>query len=197
MQNALKLKIIVGSTRQGRFGRKVGDWVADEAAKHGAFETQILDLAEINLPFLNDAVLPMMRHGVYEDEAVQRWADQVADGEAFIIVTPEYNHGYPGVLKNAIDSIYHEWADKPIGFVGYSSTPGAARGAVAQLLPIVYRLKLTPVAPSVNIPNLRPEGPDDSIDLAASVQAMQATLDNVAKFSRLLKSTRTHAKVSV
>src|SRR4051812_47011975 len=105
MTDKLKLKVILGSTRQGRTGRKVADWVIEQVVETTGFDVELLDLKDLKLPILDDAILPAMRQGDYEDETVNTWAAKIAEADAFIIVTPEYNHGYPGVLKNALDLI--------------------------------------------------------------------------------------------
>lgn len=147
----IKLKIIVGSTRQNRFSQYPADWLYEEAKKMADFETELLDLRDYALPFFNEPVSPSMAKSDYTDEMVARWAKKIAEADAYIIVTPEYNHGYPAVLKNAIDHLYYEWNNKPIGFLSYGSAGGAR--TVEQLRQVAIELQMAPVRNAVYLPN--------------------------------------------
>jgi NAD(P)H-dependent FMN reductase len=92
----------------------------------------------------------MAKQGRYDDEGVQRWADRIADADAFVMVSPEYNHGYPAVLKNAIDYIYPEWVHKPVGFVSYGNA-GGARG-VEQLRQVAIEMQMWPIRSAIHLP---------------------------------------------
>src|SRR6266700_1657730 len=109
---ALSVKVILGSTRQGRFGDKPAHWILGEAARQPGVETELLDLRDHPLPFFDRPVSPVREQGVYPSLAVTRWAEQIAKADAYIVVSPEYNHGYSAVLKNAFDHIYPAWARK-------------------------------------------------------------------------------------
>lgn len=109
-----------------------------------------MDLRDYPLPFFNDATSPSQRGGKYPESAIQKWADKIAAADAFIIVSPEYNHGYPGVLKNALDSICPEWANKPVGFLSYGSAGGAR--SIEQLRQVVIELGMLPIKNSINLP---------------------------------------------
>jgi NAD(P)H-dependent FMN reductase len=111
-----RIGIIVGSTRPGRRGRTVAEWVAGSAASHRA-DLEIVDLAEFALPLL-DEEHPAIS-GVYGKEHTRRWSERIASLDGFVFVTPEYNHSVPGVLKNAIDYLFAEWNDKAAGVVSY------------------------------------------------------------------------------
>lgn len=145
------LKIIVGSTRQNRFSEHPADWLYGEAKKIADFETELLDLRDYVLPFFNEPVSPSMTKGDYTSEVVARWAKKIAEADAYIIVTPEYNHGYPAVLKNAIDHLYYEWNSKPIGFLSYGGAGGAR--TVEQLRQVAIELQMAPIRNAVYIPN--------------------------------------------
>lgn len=188
MNDSLKLKIILGSTRQGRIGRQVADWVVEQAAKQPGVEVELLDLADQNLPFLNQAIVPSARKdGDYGDPIVNAWAAKIAAGEAFIIVTPEYNHSFPGVLKNALDSVYTEWNGKPVGFVGYSAFGAAGTRAVEQLLQVVMNLRLIPTPPTTQIGNLSQQADPEHFDLTVSEPFVAKTIERVVKLGRQLK----------
>lgn len=145
-----RIKVILGSTRQKRFGDKPAHWICVEAQALPDVEVELLDLRDYPMPFFDEPMSPIRGNGRYDNVAVQRWADRIADGQAFIMVTPEYNHGYPGVLKNAIDCIYPEWVNKPIGFVGYGNAGGAR--AIEQLRQVVIEMRMLPIRSAIHIP---------------------------------------------
>lgn len=121
-----KLAVILGSTRQNRQGEAVAHWVIQSAPT-----AALVDLRELNLPFYNESKLPGELGGVYSDPAGQRWHDTVVATDQFVFVTPEYNHSYPGVLKNAIDYMFDDWKGKQYIIVSYSTGPyGGVRGAM-------------------------------------------------------------------
>ena len=149
MAKELKVQIILGSTREGRYGEKVGKWINNIASKRKDFKTEYIDLREWNISFLNDHMPPSM--GKYSDPVVQKWAKKIEEADAYIIVTPEYNHGYPGVLKNALDVIYKEWNNKPVTFVSYGGYVGGSR-SVEQLRQVALELQMAPIREAIFIP---------------------------------------------
>ena len=146
----IKIKIILGTTRKGRFGDKPAHWILDEARALPDVDVELLDLRDYPLPHFDEPASPMWKKGVYDDEGVQRWADRIADGDAFVIVSPEYNHGYSAVLKNAIDYIYPEWVNKPVGFVSYGNAGGAR--AVEQLRQVAIEMQMWPIRSAIHLP---------------------------------------------
>jgi NAD(P)H-dependent FMN reductase len=118
----LKLAIISGSTRPGRVGESVARWVYDLAKTRTDAAFELVDVAAFDLPLLDEPVPPSQ--GRYSKEHTKRWAAKVASFDGYVFVTPEYNHGPPGALKNAIDFLYAEWNNKAAGFVGYGSAGG-------------------------------------------------------------------------
>ena len=120
----MKIGIIVGSIREGRRGLKVGKWVDEIAQKRGDADYELIDLKEFNVPLLTDPGLPAMANGKYPTPEVQAWADAIGSCDAFVFVTPEYNHSIPGAFKNAVDSLGAEWMGKPVGFVSYGASGG-------------------------------------------------------------------------
>ena len=118
----LKVAIIIGSTRPGRVGEAVGRWVYELAQKRRDAEFELVDIEEYNLPLLDEPIPPSM--GKYSKEHTKKWAAKIASFDGYVFVTPEYNHGISGALKNAIDFLYAEWNDKAAGFVGYGSVGG-------------------------------------------------------------------------
>jgi NAD(P)H-dependent FMN reductase len=143
------LMIIIGSTRPGRAGLPIAEWFAGRAKEHGGFDVTVADLAEIDLPLLDEPNHPRQRR--YTHEHTKDWSARVDAADAFVIVTSEYNAGYPAALKNAIDYLNAEWRDKPVGFVSYGGVAAGTR-AVQQLKQVVTTLRMLPVADSVNIP---------------------------------------------
>lgn len=139
--------IVIGSTREGRFGEKPAHWIHEIAKQRTDLAFELIDLRDHPLPFFNEPASPAW--GPVKNEAAQRWAAKLATLDGLIVVTPEYNHGAPAVLKNALDYAYAEFGRKPIAFVGYGGV-GAAR-AVEQLRLVATELQMAPVRSAVHI----------------------------------------------
>jgi len=118
-----RIGIILGSTRPNRNGEQVAKWVYDIASLRDDAQFELVDLRDYPLPHLDEPLPPAM--GQYQNEHTKAWADKIASFDGFVIVTPEYNHGTSGVLKNAIDYLYAEWNNKAVGLVSYGSVGGA------------------------------------------------------------------------
>ncbi|MBU6415482.1 NAD(P)H-dependent oxidoreductase [Patescibacteria group bacterium] len=147
----LKIKIILGSTRPNRFSDKPGNWIFEAAKKKDDVEAELLDLRDYPLPFFDESTSPArIKDGAYPNEIARKWAAKIREADAFIIVTPEYNHGASGVLKNALDYIYTEWNNKPVGFVAYGGVGGAR--AVEQLREVAVELQMAPIRNAIHIP---------------------------------------------
>ena len=146
----LKIAVIVGSVRPNRFADKPAAWIAEQAKKREGAEVEILDLKDYPLPFFNEAMGPSMLGGKYSNEVATKWSAKITACDAFVIVSPEYNHGPSAVLKNALDWLFPEWAEKPVGFVSYGSVGGAR--AVEQLRQIAVELQMAPIRNAVHIP---------------------------------------------
>jgi NAD(P)H-dependent FMN reductase len=112
-------------------------------------EFELIDLAEVNLPFLDEPAPAMA--GTYQNEHTKAWSKVIADADGFVFVVPEYNHGYTPVLKNAIDYLYHEWTNKPVAFLSYGSAAGGAR-AVDQLRAVVGHISMYDITEHVIMP---------------------------------------------
>ncbi|MFI5240642.1 MAG: NADPH-dependent FMN reductase [Candidatus Saccharimonadia bacterium] len=190
-----KLKVILGSTRDGRVGLKVANWVIEQLTEIPNAEAELLDLKELNLPFLTDSVHPMMRGASYPDSLVQAWSNKISEADAFLILTPEYNHSFPGVLKNAIDLLYSEWSGKPVGFVGYSGVSSSAVRAVSQLIPVVMNLGMIPVPPSTQIGNLMKQAENERLDLDEFAQHFHKTANAVVGIAQKLKTSQAPTKL--
>ena len=146
---ALKLALIIGSTRPNRFADVPARWVADGAAERSDFTLEVLDLRDWPLPFFDQPTSPARAGGGYSNPVVERWRHRVGEFDGFIATAAEYNHGPTAVLKNAFDTAYTEWNNKPIGFVGYGGVGGAR--AVEQLRTIAIELQMAPVMRAVHI----------------------------------------------
>jgi len=146
----LKIKVIAGSTREGRFSDKAALWIAEEVKKQGEVEVEVLDLRDYEMPFFNESVTPSAKQEPYKDETVARFTKKIEEGDAFVIVAPEYNHGTSAVLKNVLDWVYQEWNNKPVAFVSYGSVGGAR--AVEQLRLVAIELQMAPIRNAVHIP---------------------------------------------
>ena len=134
--------VFLGSVRSGRIGEQVGSWVMDAAAEHDA-DYRLLDLAEFDVPHLIAEVVPGAANKQYDDPAVTAWSKAVDTCDGFVFVTPEYNHSIPGTMKNAFDSLFGEWAGKPVAFVGYGADGGVR--AVEHWRQIVANLSMTDI----------------------------------------------------
>jgi NAD(P)H-dependent FMN reductase len=143
------LQIIIASTRPGRIGLPVAQWFEQAAIEHGGFDVELVDLAEVNLPFFDEPSHPRLRQYVHQH--TKDWSEIIDRGDAYVFVTPEYNYGFNAVLKNAIDFLHQEWVHKPVGFVSYGGVAAGTR-AVQMLKQVVTTLKMTPVFASVSIP---------------------------------------------
>lgn len=145
------IQIVLGSTRKGRSSDKIGNLLKQMADKRGDISTQIVDLRDFTLPFLNDEEAPSRRKQI-TDPLVKKWSDKIKEADSFIIIVPEYNAGYPGVLKNALDSLYVEWNNKPVAFVGYSGGPSGGKSVINQLREVTVELEMIPVSLEIKIP---------------------------------------------
>lgn len=141
----IRVGIILGSTRPGRNGEAVAKWVFENAKKRSDAEYELVDIADFNLPLLDEPVPPSM--GQYSKDHTKRWAEKIATFDAFVFVTPEYNHGISGALKNAIDFLFAEWNNKSAGFVSYGSAYGVR--AVEHLRGVCGEIKIADVRTQV------------------------------------------------
>src|SRR3989442_2549212 len=128
----LKIAIIIGSTRPGRNGEAVAKWVYEIAQERSDAEFELVDIKDFNLPLLDEPMPPIM--GQYSKPHTKAWAAKISSFDGFVFVTPEYNHGVPGALKNAIDFLFREWNDKAAGFVSYGGAGGAPAGEQLRLV---------------------------------------------------------------
>jgi NAD(P)H-dependent FMN reductase len=143
------LMIVIASTRPGRIGLPVGEWFAAHARAHGGFEVEIADLAEIDLPFMDEPKHPRLRE--YTHRHTKDWSAQVDGADAFVFVHPEYNHGMNAPLKNALDYLNAEWKYKPLGLVSYGGVSAGTRAAL-MVKQVATTLGMFPLFEAVSIP---------------------------------------------
>ena len=146
----LKVKVILASTREGRQGEKVAAWVMKELKSYPDFSVELLDLRDYQLPYYNDPLPASMLTVPYEPNVRQKWAEKIDEADAFIVITPEYNHSYPAVLKSALDAIYNEWKNKPISFISYGGSANGSR-AVEHLRLVAIELQMAPIREGIHI----------------------------------------------
>ncbi|MFF9134165.1 NADPH-dependent FMN reductase [Streptomyces sp. NPDC014806] len=148
-----KLAIIVGSVREGRFGPTVASWVAEQARSHGGFDVDVIDLAGIDIPLALPAESPKFAGDSYPRPAgMARLTEALESADAFIVVTPEYNHSYPASLKAAIDWHFTQWTAKPVAFVSYGGAAGG-RHAVLHLENVLTELHAVTIRDGLAFPN--------------------------------------------
>lgn len=186
---ALNLKIIIGSTRPGRVGPTIAKWVEQSALSHGTFDVELVDLAELNLPFIDEAAHPAAQ--AYEHEHSKAWSRIVGGADAFIFVTPEYNYFAPASVVNAIQTVLREWGYKTAGIVSYGGISGGLRSAqeLRQLLGNVNVHALPQVVP---VPMFSQFIGEDGIFRGNDVmnQGLTTQLDELQKWALALKTLR-------
>jgi len=168
-----KLLIILASTRPGRIGLPVAAWFTEHATADGRFEVELVDLAELALPLLDEPKHPRLRE--YTQDHTLAWSATVESADAVVLVTAEYNYGYPAALKNALDYLHHEWRNKPLGFVSYGGVAAGTR-AVQQLKQVVGALQLVSTATAVNIPFVSGKVHDGVLDVNDVMQQAASTM---------------------
>jgi NAD(P)H-dependent FMN reductase len=182
------LKIITSTIRPGRKGPLVAAWIAEVAGKNSQFEVEILDLAEINLPLMNEANHPAMQK--YEHQHTKDWSAKIIAADAFIFVTAEYNYGYPAPLRNALEYLYKEWNYKAAGIVSYGGISGGTRAANS-LKGDLATLSIVPLASSLHFPlfnNLIVE--DKFVPNESHTKAAEAMVNELLKWTEALKTMR-------
>ncbi len=142
------LQVITSTTREGRFSERVAPWVMDRLGQRDDFEVELLDLRDHPLPFF-DGDAPAKTGRDYADDAVVRFGRVVDRADGYVFLTAEYNHGYPAVLKNALDSTFVEWRRKPVSFVGWGNTGGAR--AIEQLRAVAVEFEMAPLRHAVHV----------------------------------------------
>lgn len=184
-----KILVILGTTRAHRSGDKVAHWFLEVARERSAeADFELVDLADWNLAYYDNPLPPAFAH---LDGRTQEWSDLVASADGYVIITPEYNHGYSAVLKNHLDVVYHPWNRKPVGFVSYGGAGGGYR-AVEQLREVAVELQMVPIREQVGIPFIWAAF-DDNGTLRAAEQLKQFAdnlLNDLLWWAQALKTPR-------
>ncbi|PSL37944.1 NAD(P)H-dependent FMN reductase [Labedella gwakjiensis] len=174
------LLVVIATTRPIAAGRAVGAWVADRAGADDRFALDVVDLRDLALPFLDEPHHPKLR--AYEHDHTHAWSSRVASADAFVFVTPEYNHSFTAPLKNALDYLNAEWAHKPVGLVSYGGLSGGSR-AVTALEPVLSNLALLTVQANVEIAWVAEHIADDVFHATdRHDRALEAQLDAIARY---------------
>lgn len=186
-EERLRVVVIIGSIRRGRFGPTAASWFAAQACERDDVEVDVVDLAEAWLP----EVLPDDQARLPKPQPVRDLAPWLAAADAFVVVTPEYNHGYPGSLKNAIDWFRDEWRAKPVGFVCYGGPAGGLR-AVEQLRQVFVAVGAVPICETVSLPDHRDrfDATGRPLDLATTNAAATALIDQLTWWAAVLRNHR-------
>lgn len=185
----MKIQVIIGSTRQGRFSEQPAKIIFEQLQKRSEVESELIDLRDWPLPFFDEPKSPLTSGGVYTNKLAEKWADKIGEADGYIIVTPEYNHGYPAVLKNALDYVYKQWNKKPVAYVSYGGISGGTR-AVQQLRLVAIELQMVPIRTGVHIP-LYWEHLDDKGNLQPGViRGVDAMFDQLIEWTKILKKAR-------
>lgn len=183
----VKIGVIVGSTRPGRKALDVASWVMNIASLRADAIFELVDIEQFNLPLLDEPVPPSM--GQYSKPHTKAWADKIGQYDGYVFVTPEYNHGTSGALKNAIDFLYKEWNNKAAGFVGYGSAGGAR--AIESLRLVMGELMIADVRAQVMLSLFTDFENFSAFKPAAHhEQSVNTMLDQVVAWSGALQPVR-------
>ncbi len=143
----IKVAVIIGSTRPGRLGEQVARWVHELAQKRTDAEFELVDIKDYDLPLLDEPIPPSS--GKYSHDHTKAWSAKISPFDAYVFVTPEYNHATSAALKNALDYLWLEWNNKAAGFVGYGSAGGVR--AIEQLRQVMAELEIADVRKQVTL----------------------------------------------
>jgi NAD(P)H-dependent FMN reductase len=196
-----KLQIIIGSTRPGRAADLVAPWVIETAKAHGDFEVETLDLRDWPLPMFQETLETVgdFNDPTYSDPIVRSWNQKVKEADAYLVITPEYNHAVPGVLKNAIDNIFVSFAcrQKPVVAVGYSGGIAGGVRAIENLATIAIEAEMVPLRTAVVIPQVT-----EAFDSAAhpvnpvTEISLRIALEDLKWWSDALAVARAHGQLA-
>lgn len=187
---SLKLQTIICSTRPGRIGPSVAQWFHNYASQHGGFDTELVDIADFDLPVYDEPVHPRMQQ--YEKQHTKRWGESVDAADAYVFVAPEYNYSPTPALINALNFVYKEWNYKPCGFVSYGGVSGGLRAAQMARLQVTT-LKMMPLHEGVTIPAVASLIDDITGHFAANElidDSAQTMLDELVRWAEALKPLR-------
>lgn len=185
----IKIGVIISSTRDSRASGDIGNWAFAQLPQREGIEYELIDLKSENLPFLNEPKLPSQ--GDYQLDSTKQWSAKIDALDGFILVMPEYNHGYPAPLKNALDTLYREWKNKPVSFIGHGVL-GAAR-SIDQIVPVVAQIGMVPlVSTAINIIESYAAVDTDKSVKASHIKgaSFDALVNKLEWWAKLLKTAR-------
>lgn len=193
----VRIQVIMGSTRQGRFVEQPANWIFEKLKQKKDVEAELIDLREWPLPFFDEPVSPSMMATMRKDyvsELGKKWARKIGEADGYIMVVPEYNHGYPAVLKNAIDYVYSEWNNKPIAFVSYGGSAGGTR-SVQQLRQVAIELQLIPIRNGIHVPMYWTKLDDKGVlQMDSYNENAEGLLNQLISWTKSLKAIREEQK---
>ncbi|MFN8343847.1 MAG: NAD(P)H-dependent oxidoreductase [Spirosomataceae bacterium] len=186
------LKIITSTTRPGSKGISIARWITEVARQSEKFNVELVDLAVINLPFLDEPNHPRLQQ--YQHEHTKKWSALIDEADAFILVLGEYNHGFPAPLKNALDYLFKEWMYKPVAFVSYGGISAGLR-SLQLLKPVVSALHMLPITESVSIPFFSKFINDEETfvpeeNVVKSAQSVLGHLERYCEASKVLRGNK-------
>jgi len=197
----IKVQMIIGSTRPDRAAEPVARWLADRIAVHDAFELEVLDLRDWPLPMFTETIASVgdFRDPTYSDPVVKRWNQKIGEADAYVMITPEYNHSVSGVLKNAIDNVFVSFAfrNKPLLPVGYSGGVVGGARAVEQLALIAIEAEMVPLRNAVLVSEVTKAFDDDGEPTnPVSDISLTVALDDLAWWGRATKAAREEGQLT-
>lgn len=191
----LKIQVILGTTRTGRYGDKPAHWIRGRLAEHAEVEAELVDLRDWPLPMFDQPRAPArVADSQYGHPLANQWAAKIGEADGFVIVAAEYNHGYTAVLKNALDWIFREWNRKPVTFVGYGGVGGSR--AIEQLRQVAVELELAPIRHAVHlqrdiyIATMKETAPANPALFAAVEPAAKIMIDELVWWGHALRRAR-------
>jgi NAD(P)H-dependent FMN reductase len=196
-----KLHVIIGSTRPGRAADLVAPWVIDRTQKHGGFDVEVLDLREWALPMFAETYETVgdFNDPTYSSPVVRSWNHKIAEADAFLVITPEYNHSVPAVLKNAIDSVFVSFAfrNKPVAVVGYSGGIAGGVRAIEHLAQIAIEAEMVPLRTATIIPQVfQAFTPDNQPVNPVADISLRIALDDLKWWSVALETARADGQLA-
>jgi NAD(P)H-dependent FMN reductase len=193
---SLKLHTVIASTRPGRIGPGIAKWFNDYVGEHGKFEPKLVDLADFNLPLLDEPAHPRMQQ--YTKDHTKAWSKSVQSADAFVFVTPEYNYGPPPSLVNALNYLVLEWNYAPVGIVSYGGVSGGLRSAQA-IKPLVGALKMMAIPEGVPLPMVFAHLDEQKNFKAEEIHrtSAKAMLDEMHRWAEALQPLRAQIKAPV
>ncbi|SFO03413.1 NADPH-dependent FMN reductase [Mycetocola miduiensis] len=193
-ETPIKLMVVIGSVRPGRIGLSVALWVHEHITDRGGFEIDFVDLAELNLPMVDELRLPKTQQ--YGRRHTEAWSARVEQADAFLFVSPEINSSFSPALKNALDFLFHEWGRKPVGLVSYGGRGGGAF-ATAALRPVLSDLQLIAASSYIDIARASTQVEDGFfIPEEQQTARLDNLLDELNALAPALRSMRESALVA-